>query len=327
VADIVKGMLTFARQTKPERTIVDINEVIEVSLRLRAYELATNNIKVTTNLAPDLPLTVADPGQLQQVFLNLIINAEMEMKLAHGKGKLAIKTEQIDNTIRISFRDDGPGITGENLERIFDPFFTTREAGKGTGLGLSICHGIVTEHKGRTYVESRLGHGATFIIELPIVDERRRPKRAKPARKQKMVAGAKILVVDDEPVVRQLLSQVLTDEGHEVETTDDGKDALNRIKGNSYSLILLDMKLPGISGSGLYKLIQEIEPSLAKRVVFVTGDVMGADTEAFLTRTKLPYIAKPFDVHELIAEVNRVLARHRPKRTHQVKKQKAKTKS
>ena len=101
VADIVKGLLRFARQTKPERTVVDINEIIEVCLRLRAYELETSNIKVVTNLAPDLPLTIADAGQLQQVFLNLLINAEMEMKLAHGKGKLIVKTEHTDNTIRI----------------------------------------------------------------------------------------------------------------------------------------------------------------------------------------------------------------------------------
>jgi PAS domain S-box-containing protein len=327
VADIVKGLLTFARQSKPERIIVDINQVIEVVLRLRAYELRTNNIKVTTNLAPDLPLTVADPSQLQQVFLNLIINAEMEMKLAHGKGKLIIKAEQVDNDIRISFKDDGPGIAEENLVRIFDPFFTTREAGKGTGLGLSICHGIVTEHGGRIYAESKLGKGGTFTVELPIVDEKRRPKQAKPASKQKKVTGAKILVVDDEPVVRRLLSHVLTEEGHEVEATDDGEDALNRIKGNKYSLILLDMKLPGMSGSQLYKRIQEIESSLAKRVVFITGDVMGADTEAILARTGVPCITKPFDVKQLSVEITRLLAIHHPKPARQVKSQKAKAKS
>ncbi|UCH50435.1 MAG: PAS domain S-box protein, partial [Chloroflexota bacterium] len=279
VADVVKGLLTFARQTKPERTVLDINQVIQIVLRLRAYELETANIKVITKLAPDLPITIADAGQLQQVFLNLIINAETEMRSAHNKGKLTIRTEHIDNTIRVSFKDDGPGIAKENLKRIFDPFFTTRETGKGTGLGLSICHGIVTEHGGRIYVESELGKGATFIVELPVITEKERPKRAKPTRKRKKVAGAKILVVDDEPVVRRLLSQVLTEEGHVVEATGDAKDVLNRIKNDSYSLILLDMRLPGMSGSELYERIKEIESSLAKRVVFITGDVMGTETE------------------------------------------------
>jgi CheY-like chemotaxis protein len=325
VADIVKGLLTFARQTRPERKLVDINQVLGVSVRLRAYELETGNIKVTAKLAPDLPLTIADPGQLQQVFLNLLINAEMEMELAHGKGKLVIRTEQLDNTIRISFKDDGPGIAEENLEKIFDPFFSTREIGKGTGLGLSICHGIVTEHGGRIWAESKLGKGATFIVELPVVTEEKRPRRTKVARKLERATKGKILVVDDEPVVRRLLSQILTEEGHEVEATDDGEDALSRIKSNRYNLILLDMKLPGMSGSELYGRVKEIAESLAQRVVFITGDVMGADTEAFLARTEVPYIHKPFDVKQLSTEIKRLLATRRPKPTHQVKKSKTKS--
>jgi len=329
VASIVKGLLTFARQTKPERTVVDINQVIEVCLRLRAYELKTSNIKVVTNLAPDLPLTIADPGQLQQVFLNLLINAEMEMKLAHGKGKLIIKAEQLDNNMRISFKDDGPGISKENLEKIFDPFFTTREIGKGTGLGLSICHGIVTEQGGRIWAESKLGKGATLIVELPIITEEKPPRRTKVARKLQRATKGKILVVDDESVVRRLLSQILTEEGHEVEATDDGKDALNRIKSNRYSLILLDMKLPGMSGSELYGRIKEIAESLAQRVIFITGDVMGADTEAFIARTGVPYIHKPFDVEQLKAEIRRLLATPRPKGTakSQISNKKPKVKS
>jgi CheY-like chemotaxis protein len=326
VADIVKGLLRFARQTKPERTVVDINEVIEVCLRLRAYELETSNIKKVTNLAPGLPLTVADAGQLQQVFLNLLINAEMEIKLSHGKGKLIVKTEHTDKTIRITFKDDGPGIAKENLEKIFDPFFTTREVGKGTGLGLSICHGIITEHGGRIWAESQLGKGATFIVELPVVAEKRRSiKRSKITRRPKVATKAKILVVDDEPVVRQLLTEILAREGHEVETTADGKDALNRIKGNGYSLILVDMKLPGMSGGELYERIQGIAESLAERVVFITGDVIAADTEAFLTRTKVPCITKPFHVHKLKVEIRRLLATPRPKGA--AKSKKSKTKS
>jgi len=146
VASIIRRMLTFARQYKPEQTQVNINDILADTLALRAYELETSNIKVATKLDPDLPITIADGGQLQQVFLNLIVDAEKEMKSAHGKGKLSIKTETVNGTIRISFRDNGPGITRENLEKIFDPFFTTREVGQGTGLGVSVCHGIITEH-------------------------------------------------------------------------------------------------------------------------------------------------------------------------------------
>jgi PAS domain S-box-containing protein len=169
VASITERMLTFARQHKPERNSVDINEIIENTLAMRAYEMERSNIKVTTELSTDIPLTFADAGQLQQVFLNIILNAEMEMVLAHGRGNLTIKTERIDNIIRISFRDDGLGIPKNNMDRIFDPFFTTRDPDKGTGLGLSICYSIVTQHGGKIYARCRLRKGATFFVELPIV--------------------------------------------------------------------------------------------------------------------------------------------------------------
>jgi PAS domain S-box-containing protein len=330
VAAIIKGLLKFARQTKPERVLVNINEIVGVTLRLRAYELQTSNIKVTTHLEGDLPLTVADPGQLQQVFLNLLINAEIEMRSTQGKGKLTIKTQSIGNNIRICFKDDGPGIARENLEKIFDPFFTTRETGKGTGLGLSICHGIITEHGGRIWAESKLGEGATFVVDLPIITVEKRPKRVKAGKKSEKAATGKILVVDDEPVVRQLLTQILTEEGHDVETTEDGKDALNRIKHDGYDLVLIDMKLPGMSGEELYNRIKTIEEALTKRLVLITGDVMGSDTEAFIARTKMPCITKPFNIKQLKSEIRRLMAtaqrRNATNSNLQVKNQKPKVK-
>jgi CheY-like chemotaxis protein len=257
-----------------------------------------------------MPITVADGGQLQQVFLNIIANAETEMKLAHGKGKLLIKTKKLANNIRISFKDDGPGIARENMDRIFDPFFTTREVGQGTGLGLSMCHGIVAEHGGRIWTESKLGQGATFFVDLPIVAEKEKTEEAKlVVEETEKVAKAKVLVVNDENIVRQLLSRVLTDEGHQVETVDNAEDALKKIKNERYHLILLDIKMPGMGGMELYQRIQKIAKSIADRVVFVTGDVRGADTEKFLEETKAPYITKPFDARLLKKELKRLLNR------------------
>lgn len=308
VADILKRMLTFARQRKPERKYVDINEILDNTIYLRAYHLKSSNIEVTTHFDCDLPMTMADAGQLQQVFLNLIINAETEMKLARGGGKLLIKTERVDNVIRISFKDNGPGIAKENLERIFEPFFTTREVGQGTGLGLSVCHGIVTEHKGRIYAKSKPGKGATFIVELPVVAEPKELELPEPKVEEPQKATkARILVVDDEPVIREFMSQVLTKEGHEVDAVGSAEDALEMIKGKRYRLIVLDIKMPGISGIELYKQLQEIASSLAQRVVFVTGDVIGTRTTAFLAKTKAPYITKPFDATRFKAEINRIL--------------------
>ena len=167
-AGVVRNLLTFARKHPETKEPLDINSSIEKVLELRAYEQNVNNIKVNTRFDPDLPEVMANGFELQQVFLNITINAEYFMIEAHGRGTFTITTERIDDIVRASFADDGPGIAKENLGHLFDPFFTTKEVGKGTGLGLSISYGIITEHGGRIYAESELGKGATFVTELPI---------------------------------------------------------------------------------------------------------------------------------------------------------------
>jgi two-component system NtrC family sensor kinase len=167
-ASVTKNLLTFARKHAPVKQPTQINNVIEDVLKLRTYEHKANNIEVERKLALDLPEIMVDYFQMQQVFMNIIINAEYFMIKAHNKGTLTITTKKQSDTVMISFADDGPGIPPENLRRIFDPFFTTKEAGKGTGLGLSICHGIVTEHGGQIYARSQLGKGATIFVELLI---------------------------------------------------------------------------------------------------------------------------------------------------------------
>ncbi len=167
-ANIARNLLTFARKHDTEKQLTNINDVIKNVLELRAYEQRVNNIKTDTKLDPNLPEITADGFQLQQVFINIIINAEHYMSEAHGKGTLTISTERVGNMVSASFVDDGPGIAEKALGHIFDPFFTTKEVGKGTGLGLSIAHGIITEHGGNLYAEGEPGKGATFIVKLPI---------------------------------------------------------------------------------------------------------------------------------------------------------------
>jgi two-component system NtrC family sensor kinase len=167
-ASVTKDLLTFARKHAPVRQPNQINSIIEDVLELRAYVHEMSNIDVVRNLTADLPQIMVDYFQMQQVFLNIIINAEYFMTEAHNGGTLTVTTEEQGDTVAISIADDGPGIPPENLQRIFDPFFTTKDAGKGTGLGLSICHGIVTEHGGQIHITSKLGKGATAFIELPI---------------------------------------------------------------------------------------------------------------------------------------------------------------
>jgi PAS domain S-box-containing protein len=167
-ANVARNLLAFGGKHAPVKQPDHINSIIEDVLELRAYEHKVKNIDVEKHLAPNLPEIMADYFQMQQVFMNVIINAEYFMMEAHGSGTLTITTQKEDSNVRISVADDGPGITPENLNRIFDPFFTTKEAGKGTGLGLSICHSIVAEHGGQIYVRSQLGKGTTIFVELPI---------------------------------------------------------------------------------------------------------------------------------------------------------------
>ncbi len=173
---VIQNLLTFARFYRPEKEVIDLNEVIRAALE--AYRLHTpmSPLRVRTNLSPDLPLIRADRNLLQQVFSNIILNAEHAVREARGHGTLLIETRRklssegdpSDEVIEIRFTDDGPGIPASHLPRIFDPFFTTKPPGVGTGLGLSICYGIIKEHGGEIYAVSEEGRGATFIIELPL---------------------------------------------------------------------------------------------------------------------------------------------------------------
>lgn len=165
-AEVVRNLLTFAGKHTPQKQPLDINSIIKKVLAIRAYEQKVSNIKVVVHPDPGLPPIMGDFFQLQQVFLNIIINAEYFMIEAHNGGTLTITTQKVGDIIRATFSDDGPGIPPDSLSHVFDPFFTTKEAGKGTGLGLSICHGIIAEHGGRIYARSEPGAGATFIVEL-----------------------------------------------------------------------------------------------------------------------------------------------------------------
>ncbi|MEE8372787.1 MAG: PAS domain S-box protein, partial [Dehalococcoidia bacterium] len=168
---ITANLLSFARKHRPEKRLTCINDVIEKSLELHAYRMRVNNVDVQTELDTGLPATMVDFHQMQQVFVNIIANADQAMTEAHGKGKLAVRSQWSGDTIKVTLADDGPGIPQEDLERIFEPFYTTKEEGKGTGLGLDICHGIVEAHGGRLRATSNVGEGTTFVIEIPVVSE------------------------------------------------------------------------------------------------------------------------------------------------------------
>jgi signal transduction histidine kinase len=297
---IVKNLLTYARQEKPERKQTDVNTIITKTLDLRVYELKVSNIDVSLDLHAGLPKTMADPHQLQQVFLNLIVNAEQAMIEAHGKGSLHIRTQSEGERILITFSDNGPGIPEDRLHRIFEPFFTTKSVGKGTGLGLSICQGIILEHGGKIDVDSTVGRGTTFLVELPV--QRSTPAAAPQAgagNHKTVINQKKILVVEEEVQIRDLLVDVLKGQGHNVDTVSTGSRALELIGRTSYDLILTDVTMPEISGQELYASIQQHAPDLESRVVFLTGDLMNTETVRFLESTGRAWLGKPFDIEAL----------------------------
>ncbi|WP_226846717.1 sensor histidine kinase [Dehalogenimonas etheniformans] len=210
VKDIVKRMLTFARQAKPMKSRIDIHELIENTLEIRGYVLKTANIEVTRHYGEDLPWITVDPGQLQQVFLNLIVNAEYAMKQNQGfKGVLTISTRKAADKMILSFSDNGCGMSRETIGKLFQPFFTTKNPGEGTGLGLSVSRSIILEHGGEITVESRPGSGSTFTIELPISAEPEVIEETDPDNSGIPVSNvkARVMVIDDEPAVRSLIEK------------------------------------------------------------------------------------------------------------------------
>jgi signal transduction histidine kinase/ActR/RegA family two-component response regulator len=302
---IVRNLLTFARQQKPERKITDVNSVLLKTIDLRAYELRVSNIELVTELAP-VPRTMTDPHQLQQVFLNLIMNAEHAMLETNGRGRLAIKSSVKGGHIEILFEDDGPGISEENLRKIFDPFFTTKSVGKGTGLGLSICQGIVAEHGGRLNAASTPGCGARFVVELPIVAVF---VKEAPAVVEIPKDGSRkrILVVEDESHLREMFQEILRSDGHFTETASSGKEAMDLVHDHEFDLVISDIKMPETDGREFYRMLKSEGSPLANRLIFVTGDLMNPETLKFLQSTGAPWIAKPFDVSAALQTINSVL--------------------
>jgi PAS domain S-box-containing protein len=308
VAAIVRRLSVFARQSKPLRRRTDINKIAENALRLRAYHLQTGGIEVETDFAPDLPEVLADSGQLTEVFLNIVVNAETEMSLAHGQGRLRVSTETVGEWVRISFQDDGPGVSAENMQRLFTPFFTTRPIGMGTGLGLSISYGIITQHGGRIWAESELGRGATFLIELPVIAKHGASEETGQIQKLGRALGARVLVVDDEADVRGFLHRVLTDWGYHVDVAESGPEALERIKDRSYAAILVDIRMPSMSGIELCRTLKETDAKALAKVILITGDVLSPDSATFVSVFKLPLVTKPIDLVDLNRKITAILS-------------------
>jgi PAS domain S-box-containing protein len=314
-ARIVRNLLTFARKRQTTRAMVDVNQVVRETLALRAYEQHVTNINVIDALAAGLPNVFADGHQVQQVLLNLVINAEQAMLSAHGRGVLVVRTwhDAEQESVVLEINDDGPGISDDLQPKIFDPFFTTKEVGKGTGLGLTVAYAIVQEHGGRIRLESRPNAGASFYVELPVTGAKLQPGPGAPpqrgcrGRQQESadaVAGASILVVEDEAKLANAVVDALRDAGYLVEHAPDGEEALNRVKAQAFDLVICDLKMPRMDGKTFYRLLSAAAPDLSKHVILVTGDVAGTEAETFLQESGCRWLEKPFRLGDLLKAVH-----------------------
>ncbi|MGH8658692.1 MAG: PAS domain S-box protein [Gammaproteobacteria bacterium] len=305
-ARIVRTFLAMARRHQPERAPVAINEVLEAALEVLSYGLRSTGIEVALDLAAELPLISADADQLHQVFINLIVNAQQALQDQQPLRRLRL-TSQVEaggNAIRVVVADNGPGISESVRARIFDPYFTTKPMGVGTGVGLSVSLGIVEAHGGTLTVECPQEGGAVFAVILPVggvVCDQPKPVPVAPA-----AVPRNVLVVDDESEIRETLVEILSLDGHHVETAASGREALARLSSARYDAIITDIRMPDLDGCALFQEIEGHWPALASRVVFITGDTLTQALREFAREAGRPIIEKPFlpdDVRRTLAEV------------------------
>ena len=311
-ARIVRNLLTFARKRQTTRAMVDVNQVVRETLALRSYEQRVSNISVIGALAAGLPQVFADGHQVQQVLLNLVINAEQAMLSANGRGVLVLRSwhDAEHESVMVEVNDDGPGIPDDLQPKIFDPFFTTKDVGKGTGLGLTVAYAIVQEHGGHMRLESRPGKGASFYIEFPVTGTNLTagpPPRVGPKSEPALVAGASVLVVEDEAALASAVTDALRDAGYIVEHAADGEQALARIDVRAFDAVICDLKMPRLDGKAFYRSLAAMSPGLAKRVIFVTGDAAATDAEEFIEETGCRWLGKPFRLADLLRTLREVL--------------------
>jgi len=293
---IVQNLLTFARQHKAEKGPAAMNQVLDDTLELRGYELRVRGIDVRREYDEALPDTMGDAHQLQQVFLNLITNAEQAMERAEGRHhRLTVRTRLAGDAIRIEVEDTGGGVPVNLLERIFNPFFTTKPTGHGTGLGLSISLGIVREHEGRIWAENAPQGGARFVVELPVIAPRSSGEFPAALAAHPVGDSLHILVVDDEASVRVALQRYLAARGHDVETTASGQDALGLLRAGEYDAVIVDMRMPDLSGEQLFEELRSADREHAERVIFTTGDLVSEQMRRFLDGSGRPCVPKPFE--------------------------------
>lgn len=306
-AAIVSAFLDQSRSGPRRTERFPLARVVDSALDLTAHVLRDQNVSLSIEHAHPDVIVEGDPHQLSQVVLNLVLNATTALQECAGPRHLAIgsRIAESHDTVELWVADSGPGIAPQLRERIFERFFTTRAAGQGTGLGLAICRDIVSAHGGRISADRSVHGGALFRVELPVGRRDERPVADALSTPFSEVCY-RVLVVDDEREIVELLREILELAGHTVDIADSGERALQSLAEAEYDIVLSDVRMPGMDGTMLYDMVRSRYPQLLARLAFITGDTLSANVAQFLQRTGIPHLAKPFApraVRELVAEL------------------------
>jgi len=295
---IVQTFLGLARRKPAERQRVGLNGMATAAVDLMAYPLRTAGIEVALDLSNDQPATDGDPDLLNQVVLNLLVNAQQALEGCDGPRAIRITTARQGQDVVVEVADSGPGVPEAIRNRIFEPFFSTKPQGVGTGVGLSFCHSVVTAHQGRLELLpagaglARMS-GATFRVTLPVATANP-ADQATGDESLASPAAARALVVDDEPELAEVLADMLKAGGYATDVATTAAEAQRLVAQVSYDVILSDLRMPGMDGPAFFAWLEAEWPALARRVAFVTGDALGAAAADFLARAGRPVLEKPF---------------------------------
>ena len=293
IKQIVRDLKAFAQPHDESLAVVDVRPVLEFSLKMAGAEIRRRAQLVTR--IDDVPAVWAISGRLEQVFVNLLVNAAQAIEPgAVERNQIRVTVRRLDDDVAVEITDTGAGIPAANLDRIFDPFFTTKPVGVGTGLGLSICHSIVTAFGGDLTVESEEGKGSTFRVTLPSAATAESGARSPALR---LPTPARILVVDAEPAVAKAIRRVLS--GHKVQTADGGVEALARLAEQPFDLVLYDVTTRDLSALDVYRRLQEMGHGLERRLALTVAGALSADVTKLIADTGVPCVDKPFDAGEI----------------------------
>jgi len=318
-SSLTRQLLAFSSKQVLQPKVLDLNELV-THMNKMLRRLIGEPIELVTIFAKDLGKIKADPGQVEQVILNLAVNAKDAMP---SGGRLIIETENIELNkqytqthigvasgcyVRLSVSDTGIGMSAEIQERIFEPFFTTKEKGKGTGLGLSTVYGIVKQSGGNIWVYSEPGKGSTFKIDFPVIEEEVDSRASLEVSSEPQRGSETILLVEDEEMLRRLARTILQKKGYNVMEAANGEEALYKVReyaGKNIHLLLTDVVMPGMSGRELADCLESLQPEL--KVLYMSGYTNEAIVHHGVLDPEIAYIQKPFSPDVLAAKVREVL--------------------